>query len=69
MIPAFRAPMLGHAGGVRSTRADPVPPLEFIMSTPAATTPSDALADVEQRITAAAKEREQTDGGTVSGSR
>jgi hypothetical protein len=39
------------------------------MSTPVAGTPSNALADVELRIVAAAKEREENGGDTVSGSR
>jgi hypothetical protein len=43
--------------------------LEFTMPTPAASTPSNALADVEQRIIVAAQEREEKGGGTVSGSR
>jgi hypothetical protein len=60
-IAAFRAFRLGNAGGVRSAGVDPVQSLGVHMPKPADSSPPTTLADVEQRIVAAAREREGMD--------
>ena len=59
-IAAFRSFCPGHAGGVRSARRPSPEHWELIVSTPPASTPQNALVDVERRIISAARGREAT---------
>lgn len=62
----FCAGAVGHGRAVRSARVDPVPEPELIVSKPPGSNPQSTLADVEQRIVAAAREREQAGGDLAS---
>ncbi len=65
-VRAFRARGRGHGRAVRSARVDPVPEPELTVSKPTTSSPQNTLADVEQRIVAAAREREQAGGDMAS---